>query len=641
MNESSETAIAQTVSGLAPVLEPRLSLARRRVVCGGVKGILAFSDGRWGFDNEAELAVLEALGSPSVGVGRLRAITAELNSGAAGAGDVTCLNRCLRSIAETEPVWSACVPGHLMAAAAVACAHWDHPNAVQWLCWALSALLGRNLSEAGRVGPGRISFHHRTTWSRVCGHDRDTRWMRRVGDGFWERLASHEESVVREVSEASDPDTSAGRLEELLMSPHDEVLDLVASHPNTPDSTLLGLICHDPKGRFPPDALLQFRVAQNLALSSEVIASMLDNVSTRQDRVWYLLIHHPNISEKLLDQIASLYFSIGLIGWVASHPKTPGSTLEHILNSHSSHSVEEDDYVPDPWSGAVPAWKIRASAAANPAMTADLLARLAGDPCLGVRAAAAANSSTAVAELAKLAGDGRREVRAAAATNSKLPEALLEKLASDRCEGVRAAAAANPEMPQELLSQLAFDIHPRVRWMLTVREHTPDAVLDMLASDPDFPVRLFLARHPSAPRDALVRLAGDSDADVRWETADNPACPAEVLCWLAGDGDARVRGSVADHPSAPAAVLERLASDPELWVRESAAGNPSASTDVLTALAADPEFLVRSSVAGNPSAPHSALERLARREWASVFHPALEALAERRQPEGPNSATTT
>lgn len=652
MAKTQPAAAPELAPGFVPVREPQLSPARLRVICAGMKGILAYRDGRWILDNESELAVLGALGGSSNGVSRLRGITAALNSGAAGAKDVTNLNQNLVSIARTQPVWAAGVYEELMAATAVAAAHWDHPKAVQWLCWALSGRIGHNLSKAGTNGPGLISFTPRKRRPRFCGHNRDTAWLRRVGTGFWDRIASHEEAVVREVAEASNPETAASRLEELGNSPHSEVLDLVASHPNTPESTLTNLISEGPRGHRYPDDLLQFRVAQNLALTPEFIDKMTSYAL--DDSVRHLLIHHPNKSNGLFELMAD-FSSVEVDCWLVSHPDIPADTIKHIVEEHAAED-DDGDFDHELASNEWPAWEIRRSAAANPSLAGELLASLAEDRRSEVRAAAATNPNLTEEELSNLAGDRRQKVRAAAATNSALPETLLAKLASDRCAAVRAAVADNPNLNDELSFSLASDSHPRVRWNMAAQESAPISVLASLALDPHDSVRWLLARNPSVPQEAQIRLAADSKGDVRWELADNPSIAEETLAHLAGDVESGVRESVARHPSAPAAVLEMLSSDPESWVRESVAANPSASTVALAALASDPQLLVRSSVAGNPSTPEavleqlgnendvlllkeladnpstpdSTLEHLARMDWASVFHPAREALAERR-----------
>ena len=621
-------------------------------MCGGVTGAFVFRDNRWVLENEAELAVLVGLGGSSDGAGCLRGIAAALNAGAAGPGDVARLNRGLRSIADTEPAWRAHVPDDLMAAAAVACARWAQPKATQWLCWALSARLGHNLSEAGVFGPGRLSFHRRTTSPRFSGHDRDTGWLRWVGAGFWERLASHKDPLVREVAEASDPDAPPGRLEELGRSIHDEVLDLVASHPNTPEKTLNDLIAFDDWDREFPDMLLVFRVAQNLAVSPQFLHQMVDGVLN--DGISYLLVHHPNIMAETLGHFDSSPCDVAA-PWIASHPDTPKSAFESLIAEE-----DYDDGFP------TPGWKTRKAAASNPGLPAELVAKLAGDRHFEVRASAASNPNLAQEQLAELAGDRRREVRAAAAANPRLPEGLLVQLAADRCAAVRAAAADNHALPEELLGSLAADGHRSVRRAIARSERAPAAVFASLASDSDIWVRWLLASNPAAPGDALVRLAGDPDEYVRQETARNPSSPAEVLIRLADDPDEWVRASVAPHPSAPAKALVRLAGDPERRVRASVARHPSTPARVLVGLAADPDPSVRGEVAGNPSAPagvleqiaddhhpfvleraarnpsapDSVLERLAQKERAGVFHPALESLSERRQQGSPYSTTT-
>ena len=62
MTRPHETAKATADSGLTPDLRARGPSVRRRVMCGGVRGIFARRDGRWVLENESELSVLVGLG---------------------------------------------------------------------------------------------------------------------------------------------------------------------------------------------------------------------------------------------------------------------------------------------------------------------------------------------------------------------------------------------------------------------------------------------------------------------------------------------------------------------------------------------------------------------------------------------------
>ena len=233
MAESHKTDSPTAASGHAPVLRVERPSARHRAVSGGVRGVFARRDGRWVLENESELSVLVGLGANREGMSRLRAMAAALNAGVAGPGDLARLGGCLRSLAESYVVFWVRVPEDLMAAVTVACAHWDHQAAEEWLCWALAQRLAGNLSDALEVEAGWLSwdawYEERPphTWWRGTG------WMEELDSSFWDRLASHENPRVRAALEASDPSTGPSQLQALVASSDSrlEVLDMVASHP--------------------------------------------------------------------------------------------------------------------------------------------------------------------------------------------------------------------------------------------------------------------------------------------------------------------------------------------------------------------------------------------------------------------------
>ena len=187
-------------------------------------------------------------------------MAAALNAGVAGPGDLARLGGCLRSLAESYVVFWVRVPKDLMAAVTVACAHWDHQAAEEWLCWALAQRLAGNLSDALEVEAGWLSwdawYEERPphTWWRGTG------WMEELDSSFWNRLASHENPRVRAALEASDPSTGPSQLQALVASSDSrlEVLDMVASHPRAPAKLLQDLA--DPKKQRPDE--LRWRVAQ-------------------------------------------------------------------------------------------------------------------------------------------------------------------------------------------------------------------------------------------------------------------------------------------------------------------------------------------------------------------------------------------
>ena len=595
---------------------------RRRVVCGGVRGVFAPSDdGVWGLANEVELSVLEGLGGPTDGIGRLRGMGEALAARVAGPGDLVLLGRCLRSVAGSCQVFEAEVPAEMAAAVTAVCAVWDHPNAVEWLCWALAARLEDNLSGAWGVGAGWQGWEAHMADRRLRAAYEGGGTVEGLGDRFWLRVGSHPDPQVRACAQAADPAAGRAVLARLAEgSQPAEVLDIVASHPRTPASALLG-VCDAGRLQHP------WRVAQN-------------NSAPR----------------RVLDKIAG---GLGAGGWdaallracwlVAQNPAASRRTLWKLACG--------DD-------GAVRSW-----VAVHPRAGRRALRRLALDEMWWVRQCAAGNPNTPRKALERLCADRRREVRAAAAANPNLPRRLLERLARDRSLVVRAAAAENPDLSDRLVERLASDEHWRVRWHAAMRDGLAENVLRALAGDPHRRVRRMAAQHPACPPDALRQLAADEDrrthgfaaenpacppdaigalarstaALTRWHAAANPSCPPDALRQLAADGDSRIRREAAQNPACPPDTLDRLASDERPGTRQAAAANPSCPPDALDRLASDGARFVRAVVAANPSTPDRLCERLAGDGRHVVFSAARKTLAERRRagrdPRAPDRKT--
>ena len=545
-----------------------------------MKGVFARRGGRWILENESELSVLVGLGANRENVTLLQAMVPVLSAGVAGSGDLGDLSWCLQAFAEADEVCWVYVPEDLMAAVTVACAHWDHEAAHQWLCWALAERLEENLSD-GPLGAGagwlcwEALYDNRRaeTWWRGTG------WMERLDSEFWDHLANHENPLVRAANMASNPKTTPSQLESLAASGEEEILDLVASHPRTPAKVFLDLADLE-KGR---PVKLMWRAAQNLSAPKRVLERLASEALSRcvyskdptsqsaleMIMAQCLVAQNPNTPSRALTRL-SRSEDAAVLSYVACNTNTPHQTMGRLASSRE--------------------WAVRRAVASNPAVPKSLLALLASDP--------------------------RREVRAEVAANPGLAKRLLGELAHDRSFKVREAVAANPSLPRKLPEALAGDPDGRVRWEIAHRGETPPEMLAGFAADPDPRVRNITALNDSTSEDAVAQLAEDSDYGVLRTVAFNPKAPPAALMRFAQGEDKNHRCDVASNPSTPLDALDLLAEDPDWRIQDATAANPSTPASILERLSRSKHRHVRASVAKNPSTPIWLVEQLSRDDWA-------------------------
>lgn len=444
--------------GGAPGVRRARGARRRSLAVDGAVGVLQRRDGRWVLANDDELRVLEALGGSATARGRLWAVAAALDAEMVHADDARRLCRLLGRIASEEPQL-VLVPDHLWEAAAYACVCWDHEAGPDWLMWALSARLDANLVRDWLPGPGWGA----QAWEHELperGFDRPTGWILGMPEGFWHMLESHHSEDLRLAEVASDPLTPrrvlaalAGRAD---LSP--VVLDLVASHPNTPKVVLEQI-----GTRRWGTALL--RVAQNLSAGRRLLSQL---ATAHGSQVRLAVALHPNTAPRVrasmaadadtrvrmavaraddigAETLAALAAdSVWVVrSWAAWNPRTAPETLTGLVADRSA--------------------TVRAVAVSNPATPASAAAACAGDRSATVRAAVAARTDAGDDTLKALATDPKAAVRAAVAANPAATEPLLAGLAADDAEDVRAAAAGNDSIPAEALEALTGDASSRVR----------------------------------------------------------------------------------------------------------------------------------------------------------------------------------
>ena len=550
---------------------------RRVVRCGGVRGVLVRRGGVWSVGNTDELRVLAALGGDGSALGRLEALAATLNAGLVDPGGLRALSRTLDQIGDTDrrrPVW-AC--DEMLPAAGFACALLGVQGGTRWLGWALAARLDGNLLRGCLPGPGLLAFEDcRDRRGRLYagGYSRDIRWLTAMPSQFWGLLERCEwcepageafcaasgpaaSSCLRALRAASDPAAKPAVLKALAATRDKTVLDLVASHPNTPAKALLEVARSPWSGDY-----VRWRVAQN-----------------KQASPW------------LLQRLAKHHFPV-LRGVAAAHPNMPQRSLQRLAG-------DEDSFV-------------RARAALHPEAPAGMLSGLARDPDSGVRANAASHRSCPPDALERLLGDRIGRVRAAAVSNPLVSPQRAAAMARDRVIAVRAAVGWRSDTAADILGVLAGDDKWQVRLAAAWNRNTPPRTLAALARDPIQQVRNRASANPSQMGGALAELADDGDFWVRASVAANPALPPGVAAVLASDRDPHVRYCLASNERLSPAALQRLAGDEVWYVRRAAAGNLATPEAALDALAGDHDAEVRAAAASHPNTPREALRRLAR-----------------------------
>ena len=182
---------------------------------------------------------------------------------------------------------------------------------------------------------------------------------------------------------------------------------------------------------------------------------------------------------------------------------------------------------------------MRAALIEHPALSAQLLERLAQSPDLEIAAA--------IGE--RLGGDATLQLALAASPSAwtRLPVMDLESAspaALDRCLG--------PGLSEREALEVARRVarHPRLGDL-------PEATLERLFAASDPTLLAALAANPALPPPRLLRLAASAREDVRAAVAANPSAPGGVLLALAKDADAQVRESARRHPRYRALPLWR------------------------------------------------------------------------------------
>ncbi|MEU6374999.1 hypothetical protein [Streptomyces sp. NPDC046909] len=234
--------------------------------------------------------------------------------------------------------------------------------------------------------------------------------------------------------------------------------------------------------------------------------------------------------------------------------------------------------------------ELHRSVAANPHLTADMIARLLDldDPMVRIAVAHSrhVDAPTRVRLYARVEeerANGSVDAHVALNWSSAEPTWLRDAPLDERMTHLdspypvfRRVLAGCRDLPEEAWRRLDADPDLLVRRTAARRPDTPPEILEQLvrAHGDAFHIRPLLVDHPNFPRHALRTFADEPSPHVRFVALQDPELPVPVLRQLAADPEVFVRRGAARHPRITAPLLDRLLADPAPEVADDAAANP-------------------------------------------------------------------
>ena len=216
-------------------------------------------------------------------------------------------------------------------------------------------------------------------------------------------------------------------------------------------------------------------------------------------------------------------------------------------------------------------------------------------------------------------------VVATAASNPNLPPQQMAKLAKSEHENIRQGVASNINAPWALLQSLSKDAD--CTWQIAENPSTRAEELSELALRKETGpfVLADIARNPSASPELIQKLAKHKDAWVRLGVARNPnTAPALVEKILKDflklqddehDGDSYIVRCERTPAEMIESVLERylpINSRNRSSILSSIGANPNTNFETLNLLAEDRSMDARVAVAGNPNTSGDTLRQMSR-----------------------------
>lgn len=206
------------------------------------------------------------------------------------------------------------------------------------------------------------------------------------------------------------------------------------------------------------------------------------------------------------------------------------------------------------------------------------------------------------------------ELRAEAADNPTLPADLVALLGQDADRHVRLRISLRPELGEEERSRIPVEIdpagrHPVLDW---VREQhdDPDAMRRLAASG-HILVRRSVACAKTLPQDVADRLAGDEDRAVRLLLAEHcDRAPAGLLLEMWQTWDGYSVGRMPEHPNFPRGNAVRYADHPHPRMRRLALDDPESTVELVERFGRDTDYGVRWRALRDPRLSAASVVRL-------------------------------
>ncbi|MEV6924087.1 hypothetical protein AB0M46_06180 [Dactylosporangium sp. NPDC051485] len=301
-----------------------------------------------------------------------------------------------------------------------------------------------------------------------------------------------------------------------------------------------------------------------------------------------------------------------------------GAGLEHVRMIAALDAVEHRNFPPDVlgllargFAPLVPGgYEAVAAAMRNPSLPGDGALLGSRDSRVAVRASVAANPAISARIVRALRSDERSEVRLALAGNPAvldpgLRESLLEGVVALRSDAV----AGLDGLPRELIPRLVGLVSDAGWRALAGNPSVPALVVErMLAqaatADRRAWAELALLRRRECPPGIVAKFAADVDFRRRALAAASPGLSGRHRDLLAGDGQALVRAKVAADPGTPPEMLESLAADADRSVRAGVARNPATPATLLPTLSRDDDRIVVLTAARHANLPISEMRAI-------------------------------
>lgn len=464
----------------------------------------------------------------------------------------------------------------------------------------------------------------------------------------------------------------------------DRLFRAIALNPKTPESLLLKLvesgsfnvkiaIAANPKapislleqGADWRNAEMHAAIAQNPKTPVAILEKLAgeDSWTTRE-----LVKQHPNVSETAIAIIDFVEGRPGtpvqllkkLVGdhrssvrrLVASHPRTPGHTLDILVEDPDvdirwmvarhpnilAESLEKlvSSFVDSNLNRQLPPYEERLylQLFRHPKITAKALDKLADvDVSEGQRLKdlIAADSRTSLDTLIKLAGNGDQfeygnwEVLTTLGRDINTPPSVLEQLVENPVmariiqinPSVVQTVVQNPNLPIHLIEKLSISKYKYLRAGVAKNPSTPIHILEKLVLDSESMVCAGVLANPRMA-EFIELLAESPNPKVRGEIAKNSSTPILFLMSLARDESELVRAAVAENINTPPSILELLLDD-TTDIRCSIASNVKTPINLLLILAQDDHHSVRVKLAQRPHLSGVILENLAEKSLSEVL----------------------